>query len=127
MCLKNHLYKKKANRSSEHTIFHKTFRAFAGMFFYLKQFMNSNERYNSRGVSASKEDVHQAIKNIDKGLYAKAFCKIVPDYLSGSDEHCIIMHADGAGTKSSLAYTYWKETGNLNVWKGMFIKGSGFV
>lgn len=81
--------------------------------------MDLNERYDSRGVSASKEDVHTAIKNIDKGLFPKAFCKIIPDYLSGNDEQCIIMHADGAGTKSSLAYAYWKETGNLNVWKGI--------
>ncbi len=72
-----------------------------------------------RGVSASKEDVHQAIKNIDKGLFPKAFCKIVSDTLTGSDDHCIIMHADGAGTKSSLAYAYWKETGDLSVWKGI--------
>ena len=79
----------------------------------------SDSRYNKRGVSASKEDVHQAIKNIDKGLFPKAFCKIVPDVLSGSEEHCIIMHADGAGTKSSLAYLYWKETGDLSVWKGI--------
>ncbi len=81
--------------------------------------MNSNERYNQRGVSASKEDVHNAIKKVDKGLFPKAFCKIVPDYLSGSEEHCIVMHADGAGTKSSLAYMYWKETGDLSVWKGI--------
>ena len=72
-----------------------------------------------RGVSASKEDVHNAIKNLDKGLYPKAFCKIVPDFLTGSDEHCIVMHADGAGTKSSLAYMYWKETGDVSVWKGI--------
>lgn len=72
-----------------------------------------------RGVSAGKEDVHNAIKNVDKGLFPKAFCKIVPDYLSGSDDHCIVMHADGAGTKSSLAYMYWKETGDLSVWKGI--------
>jgi len=72
-----------------------------------------------RGVSASKEDVHQAIKNIDKGLYPKAFCKIIPDYLTGSEDHCVVMHADGAGTKSSLAYAYWKETGDLSVWKGI--------
>lgn len=78
-----------------------------------------DSRYNLRGVSASKEDVHQAIKNIDKGIFPKAFCKIVPDILSGSDEHCVIMHADGAGTKSSLAYLYWKETGDLSVWKGI--------
>lgn len=81
--------------------------------------MNSNERYNQRGVSASKEDVHNAIKNVDKGLFPKAFCKIVPDYLSGSEEHCIVMHADGAGTKSALAYMYWKETGDVSVWKGI--------
>ena len=79
------------------------------------------EKYNLRGVSASKEDVHNAIKNIDKGWFPKAFCKIVPDTLSGSDEHCIIMHADGAGTKSSLAYMYWKQTGDLSVWKGIAI------
>lgn len=72
-----------------------------------------------RGVSASKEDVHNAIKNIDKGLYAKAFCKIIPDYLTNSEDHCVVMHADGAGTKSSLAYAYWKETGDLDVWKGI--------
>ncbi|MBI2280005.1 MAG: phosphoribosylformylglycinamidine cyclo-ligase [Bacteroidetes bacterium] len=81
--------------------------------------MNSKERYLQRGVSASKEDVHNAIKKIDKGLYPKAFCKIIPDYLTGSEEHCIVMHADGAGTKSSLAYAYWKETGDLSVWKGI--------
>lgn len=80
--------------------------------------MNS-ERYNLRGVSASKEDVHNAIKNIDKGLYPKAFCKIIPDILGGDPEYCNIMHADGAGTKSSLAYLYWKETGDLSVWKGI--------
>lgn len=79
----------------------------------------SDLKYNLRGVSASKEDVHNAISNIDKGLFPKAFCKIVPDHLTGSEEHCIIMHADGAGTKSSLAYTYWKETGDLSVWKGI--------
>ena len=77
------------------------------------------ERYQQRGVSADKEDVHAAIKNVDKGLFPKAFCKIVPDYLSGSEEHCLVMHADGAGTKSSLAYMYWKETGDLSVWKGI--------
>lgn len=76
-------------------------------------------RYSQRGVSASKEDVHEAIKNIDKGLYPKAFCKIVPDILSGSEDHCVVMHADGAGTKSSLAYMYWKETGDISVWKGI--------
>tara|TARA_R110002050_G_scaffold154988_1_gene282931 strand:- start:12312 stop:13523 length:1212 start_codon:yes stop_codon:yes gene_type:complete len=79
----------------------------------------SNERYQQRGVSASKEDVHNAIKNIDKGLFPKAFCKIVPDYLTGDKEYCLIMHADGAGTKSSLAYMYWKETGDISVWKGI--------
>lgn len=78
-----------------------------------------SKRYAQRGVSASKEDVHNAIKNIDKGLFPKAFCKIVPDYLTNSDDHCLIMHADGAGTKSSLAYMYWKETGDLSVWKGI--------
>lgn len=81
--------------------------------------MSQQERYNQRGVSASKEDVHAAIKDIDKGLFPKAFCKIIPDHLSGSDEHCLVMHADGAGTKSSLAYMYWKETGDLSVWKGI--------
>lgn len=76
-------------------------------------------RYSQRGVSADKEDVHQAIKNVDKGLFPKSFCKIVPDYLTGDEEYCLIMHADGAGTKSSLAYMYWKETGDLSVWKGI--------
>ncbi|MBF0575427.1 AIR synthase-related protein [Dysgonomonas sp. GY617] len=79
----------------------------------------SDQRYNQRGVSASKEDVHNAIKNIDKGLYPKAFCKIIPDVLGGDSEYCNIMHADGAGTKSSLAYIYWKETGDLSVWRGI--------
>ena len=79
----------------------------------------SDQRYNLRGVSASKEDVHNAIKNIDKGLYPKAFCKIVPDFLGNDPDYCNIMHADGAGTKSSLAYIYWKETGDLGVWKGI--------
>lgn len=78
-----------------------------------------SKRYSGRGVSAGKEDVHKAIKNVDKGLFPKAFCKIVPDHLTGSEEHCLIMHADGAGTKSSLAYMYWKETGDLSVWKGI--------
>jgi len=78
-----------------------------------------SDRYSQRGVSAQKEDVHKAIKKIDKGLYPKAFCKIIPDYISGSQEHAIVMHADGAGTKSSLAYMYWKETGDLSVWKGI--------
>ncbi|QXP57616.1 phosphoribosylformylglycinamidine cyclo-ligase [Cellulophaga sp. HaHa_2_95] len=80
---------------------------------------SNSERYNQRGVSASKEDVHNAIKNIDKGLFPKAFCKIVPDYLTNDDAYCLVMHADGAGTKSSLAYMYWKETGDLSVWKGI--------
>ncbi len=80
---------------------------------------NSTSRYSDRGVSAQKEDVHKAIKNIDKGLFPNAFCKIIPDFLTGSEEHCVIMHADGAGTKSSLAYAYWKETGDLSVWKGI--------
>ncbi len=81
--------------------------------------MSAGERYQQRGVSADKEDVHRAIRNVDKGLFPKAFCKIVPDTLTGSENHCIIMHADGAGTKSSLAYMYWKETGDLSVWKGI--------
>lgn len=80
---------------------------------------NKSERYMERGVSASKEDVHNAIKNIDKGLFPKAFCKIVADTLTGSENHCVVMHADGAGTKSSLAYAYWKETGDISVWKGI--------
>ena len=80
---------------------------------------SSDHRYNLRGVSASKEDVHNAIAKINKGLFPKAFCKIVPDYLTNDDEFCIVMHADGAGTKSSLAYMYWKETGDLSVWKGI--------
>lgn len=79
----------------------------------------SDNRYSLRGVSASKEDVHKAISTIDKGLFPKAFCKIIPDYLTNDDDYCIIMHADGAGTKSSLAYLYWKETGDLSVWKGI--------
>ena len=79
----------------------------------------SDQRYNQRGVSASKEDVHNAIKNIDKGLYPNAFCKIIPDILGGNSEYCNIMHADGAGTQSSLAYIYWKETGDISVWKGI--------
>ena len=81
--------------------------------------MTDSARYNMRGVSATKEDVHSAIKNIDKGLFPGAFCKIVPDYLGGDPDWCNIMHADGAGTKSSLAYAYWKETGDINVWKGI--------
>lgn len=79
----------------------------------------SDSRYQQRGVSASKEDVHAAIRNIDKGLFPKAFCKVVPDLLTGSNDHCVIMHADGAGTKSSLAYMYWRQTGDLSVWKGI--------
>jgi phosphoribosylformylglycinamidine cyclo-ligase len=79
----------------------------------------NDRRYNLRGVSASKEDVHNAIKNIDKGLYPKAFCKIIPDILGGDPDYCNIMHGDGAGTKSSLAYVYWRETGDLSVWKGI--------
>jgi phosphoribosylformylglycinamidine cyclo-ligase len=81
--------------------------------------MSSDSRYNQRGVSASKEDVHNAISKIDKGLFPKAFCKIVPDYLSGDEDYCIVMHADGAGTKSSLAYMYWKETGDMSVWRNI--------
>ncbi|MEM9051246.1 MAG: AIR synthase related protein [Bacteroidota bacterium] len=81
--------------------------------------MSQEKRYQARGVSAGKEDVHAAIKNIDKGLFPKAFCKIIPDSLTGSEEHCLVMHADGAGTKSSLAYAYWKETGDLSVWRGI--------
>ena len=79
----------------------------------------ADTRYNLRGVSAGKEDVHNAIKNVDKGLFPQAFCKIVPDQLTGDDQYCIVMHADGAGTKSSLAYMYWKETGDISVWKGI--------
>jgi phosphoribosylformylglycinamidine cyclo-ligase len=79
----------------------------------------ADTRYNLRGVSAGKEEVHNAIQNIDKGLFPQAFCKVIPDMLTGSEEHCIVMHADGAGTKSSLAYMYWKETGDLSVWKGI--------
>lgn len=80
---------------------------------------NASERYSQRGVSATKDDVHKAIANVDKGLFPKAFCKVVPDYLGGDPEYCIVMHADGAGTKSSLAYMYWKRTGDLSVWKGI--------
>jgi len=79
----------------------------------------ADTRYNLRGVSAGKEDVHNAIKNVDKGLFPQAFCKIVPDYLGNDDDYCIVMHADGAGTKSALAYMYWKETGDVSVWKGI--------
>lgn len=80
---------------------------------------SDSKRYSRRGVSASKEDVHQAIRHVDKGLYPRAFCKIVPDYLTGDPDYCLVMHADGAGTKSSLAYMYWKETADLSVWKGI--------
>ncbi|MEO0060269.1 MAG: hypothetical protein RLZZ312_1916, partial [Bacteroidota bacterium] len=80
---------------------------------------NTTNRYAQRGVSADKEDVHNAIKNVDKGLFPKAFCKIVPDFLTNDERFCLVMHADGAGTKSSLAYTYWKETGDMSVWKGI--------
>ncbi len=78
-----------------------------------------SKRYDLRGVSATKDDVHKAIEHVDKGLFPKAFCKIIPDYLTNDPNYCIIMHADGAGTKSSLAYMYWKETGDLSVWKGI--------
>ncbi len=88
-------------------------------FYFCTSIMAVESRYQGRGVSAGKEDVHNAIKNIDKGLFPQAFCKIVPDTLTGSEEHCVVMHADGAGTKSSLAYMYWKETGDLSVWKGI--------
>ena len=81
--------------------------------------MPGESKYSQRGVSSGKEDVHAAIKNIDKGLFPKAFCKIIPDYLGGDIDYCNIMHADGAGTKSSLAYVYWKETGDMSVWKGI--------
>lgn len=83
--------------------------------------MGDTSRYASRGVSSGKEDVHNAIKNVDKGLFPKAFCKVVPDYMTGSEDHCLVMHADGAGTKSSLAYAQWKETGDLSVWKGIAV------
>ena len=81
--------------------------------------MSNSSKYDSRGVSFDKKDVHEAIKNIDKGLFPNAFCKIIPDLISGDDDYCVVMHADGAGTKSSLAYAYWKETGNLDVWRGI--------
>ena len=87
------------------------------MLFYFKKM--TDNRYSQRGVSADKEDVHDAIKNVDKGLFEKSFCKIVPDYLTNDEDYCLVMHADGAGTKSSLAYMYWKETGDLSVWKGI--------
>lgn len=94
------------------------FSAVIFLLLYSRKFM-SDTRYNLRGVSAGKEEVHQAIKNVDKGLFPKAFCKIVPDYLTGDEDYCIVMHADGAGTKSSLAYMYWKKTDDLSVWKGI--------
>ena len=81
--------------------------------------MEVSKRYAQRGVSAAKDEVHKAIKNINKGLFPRAFCKIVPDYLTGDDQYCLVMHADGAGTKSALAYMYWKTTGDLSVWKGI--------
>lgn len=81
--------------------------------------MEKSARYAGRGVSSGKEEVHKAIANVDKGLFPKAFCKIIPDYLTGDEDYCLVMHADGAGTKSSLAYMYWKETGDLSVWKGI--------
>jgi phosphoribosylformylglycinamidine cyclo-ligase len=87
--------------------------------FKVMQQENQSNRYALRGVSSAKEDVHAAIKNVDKGLFPKAFCKIVPDFLSGDPDYCIVMHADGAGTKSSLAYSYWKETGDMSVWDGI--------
>ena len=79
----------------------------------------TKDRYDSRGVSADKKDVHDSIKKIDRGLFPNAFCKIVPDYISNNKDYCLVMHSDGAGTKSSLAYAYWRETGNLDVWKGI--------
>ena len=81
--------------------------------------MSSTEKYKLRGVSADKEDVHAAIKKSDKGIFPKAFCKIIPDYFGNDNDYCVVMHADGAGTKSSLAYAYWKETGDISVWKGI--------
>ncbi|HMU78432.1 MAG TPA: phosphoribosylformylglycinamidine cyclo-ligase, partial [Bacteroidia bacterium] len=81
--------------------------------------MKQQNKYSQRGVSADKEDVHAAIKNVDKGIFPKAFCKIIPDYISNDKDYCLLMHADGAGTKSSLAYAYWKETGDISVWKGI--------
>jgi phosphoribosylformylglycinamidine cyclo-ligase len=89
------------------------------MFLFRNVAMSKDTVYNKRGVSSSKEDVHKAISNLDKGLFPKAFCKVIPDYLSGDEDYCLIMHADGAGTKSSLAYIYWKETGDDSVWKGI--------
>ncbi|MFO7722157.1 MAG: phosphoribosylformylglycinamidine cyclo-ligase, partial [Bacteroidales bacterium] len=81
--------------------------------------MDPASKYAQRGVSSSKEDVHAAIRAVDKGLFPKAFCKVVPDFLSGDPDYCAVMHADGAGTKSSLAYLYWKETGDMSVWQGI--------
>ena len=81
--------------------------------------MSNSSRYAARGVSSKKEDVHNAIKNIDKGLFPNAFCKVIPDLLTGDKDSCLVMHADGAGTKSSLAYAYWRETGDMSVWKGV--------
>ncbi|HQK36510.1 MAG TPA: AIR synthase related protein, partial [Bacteroidales bacterium] len=81
--------------------------------------MNSDSRYKRRGVSAAKEDVHKAVSSLEKGIFPGAFCKILPDFLTGDPEYCLVMHADGAGTKSSLAYVYWKETGDMSVWKGI--------
>jgi phosphoribosylformylglycinamidine cyclo-ligase len=82
-------------------------------------FSDAGSRYDQRGVSASKEEIHDAIRKIDKGLFPKAFCKIIPDIIAGDEKYCNIMHADGAGTKSSLAYVYWKETGDISVWRGI--------
>ncbi len=81
--------------------------------------MSDSQRYQQRGVSAKKEDVHEAIAKVDKGLFPKAFCKIVPDFLTGDEDYALVMHADGAGTKSSLAYMYWRETGDVSVWRGI--------
>jgi phosphoribosylformylglycinamidine cyclo-ligase len=99
------------------SLFLKYFITFAGQIIFMGN--EVSKRYAQRGVSASKEDVHNAIKNIDKGLFPQAFCKIVPDHLTNDSDYCLIMHADGAGTKSSLAYMYWKETGDISVWKGI--------
>ena len=93
------------------------FFSFAKVYGYRK--MKQQNKYSQRGVSADKEDVHAAIKNVDKGIFPKAFCKIIPDYISNDKDYCLLMHADGAGTKSSLAYAYWKETGDISVWKGI--------
>jgi len=91
----------------------------AGLFFINKSTMSQDLKYDARGVSANKSEVHAAIKNLDKGLYPNAFCKILPDHVTGDEDYCNIMHADTAGTKTSLAYVYWKETGDVNVWKGI--------